>query len=273
MRLVHEGERPVGVGRGSGRRASSSGARPATGRVEIAANATLRLVHRRRQEAGRAGAASRVLGGLASPRAALPKDRETGRGEPTPLGDAAEIEPFARRSELQAVLARRRHPAGALLSRKTAREDPRDPRSDRGVARGGAGSERDGQALAAQDQVWIEIGTGSVRRSKAARASTQAAVALSDGTSASDSPPRPSHCSRARMPISSSVSRQSATKAGQNTARRRLPRAANSGRRRSVYGLIQGVRPSRLWKQTVLASSARPSRAASARAVAKHCAR
>src|SRR5262249_5318974 len=74
----------------------------------------------------------------------------------------------------------------------------------------------------------------AARRASAATVSDQAGVAFSEGTRVKRSPPRPSHCSRARMPISSSVSRQSATKAGQKTATRRMPRAASSGRTRSV---------------------------------------
>ena len=49
------------------------------------------------------------------------------------------------------------------------------------------------------------------------------------------------------------------------------PFLASSGTTRSVWGRIHGTRPSRDWKQVV--TSLRPSRAASAREVAKHWAR
>jgi hypothetical protein len=76
-------------------------------------------------------------------------------------------------------------------------------------------------------------------------------VAFNDGTSTSSSPPAALNCSRARIPISSSVSRQSATNAGQNTASRFLPARASSSSTTSVNGLIHGVRPSRDWNDTV----------------------
>ena len=54
------------------------------------------------------------------------------------------------------------------------------------------------------------------------------------GTSTSSSPPSARHCARARMPISSSVSRQSATKAGHSTASRRTPARRSRGSSTSV---------------------------------------
>ena len=75
------------------------------------------------------------------------------------------------------------------------------------------------------------------------------------------------------MPISSSVSRQSATNAGQNTATFFTPRSASLTISSSVYGWIHGVRPRRDWNVIVLFVSSRPSRSRRPRVVAKHCAR
>jgi hypothetical protein len=65
-------------------------------------------------------------------------------------------------------------------------------------------------------------------RMRPAKVSTQVGVALRDGTSSSTSPPAVLKSDLARIPISSIVSRQSATNAGQNTTSRRLPLAASS---------------------------------------------
>ncbi|EPX61666.1 hypothetical protein D187_010285 [Cystobacter fuscus DSM 2262] len=90
---------------------------------------------------------------------------------------------------------------------------------------------------------------------------------MSEGTSVSDSPPLARKRSFSRTPTSSTVSRQSATKAGHITASRLMPRAASSGSTRSVYGLTQGVRPRRDWKDTLQPSAGSPRRAANPRAV------
>ena len=65
---------------------------------------------------------------------------------------------------------------------------------------------------------------------------------------------------RRGSPSSSSVSRQSATNEG-TTSASRTPRRAASASTSSVYGRSQGSRPSRDWKQTIVRSGARPSRA------------
>jgi len=65
------------------------------------------------------------------------------------------------------------------------------------------------------------------------------------GARVNSPPPAARKDSRPRMPISSSVSRQSDTKEGQRTRSLRIPALASSSRTMSVCGLIHGLRPSR----------------------------
>src|SRR3569833_1948322 len=82
----------------------------------------------------------------------------------------------------------------------------------------------------------IGSAAGQTVRTMFATVWIQAGSAFSEGTSSRSSPPRELHWALARKPISSTVSRQSATKAGHKMARRFLPAFASSGSTRSVYG-------------------------------------
>src|SRR5262249_46852566 len=68
---------------------------------------------------------------------------------------------------------------------------------------------------------------------------------LRQGTTVNDSPPAFKNISRPAMAISSSVSRQSATKAGQTTTRSLIPLAGNDPSNSTVNGLIHSSRPRR----------------------------
>ena len=93
-------------------------------------------------------------------------------------------------------------------------------------------------------------------------------VRVSDGTSSSASPPARATAPRARMPISSSVSRQSATNAGHSTASRFTPARGELGQTHVGVGLDPGrAAEARLERERVRARrearAPRPARAPS----------
>jgi len=105
-------------------------------------------------------------------------------------------------------------------------------------------------------------------RDRFARKSIQAGCSFMQGIAANDSPPASRNISLPSMAISSSVSRQSETKAGIMTRSRLVPFFARSGRTWSVNGSIQGSRPRRDWKEIEYWSSEIPARLTKAVVVA-----
>ena len=85
------------------------------------------------------------------------------------------------------------------------------------------------------------------------------------------SPPSSRHWSRARMPISSTVSRQSAANDGHRIASRRTPRP-RLGQHEVGVGPDPGRAARRDWNEVPVPPASSPSAATSAAVVAKHCA-